>query len=145
MPRQVIVQEGAFDSTVRQQINDMFEDLFDSPPVADAVTGPASAVSGNLPAFDGVTGKLVEDSGVAVADVEAVIDGAVIGPASAVAGTLAAFDGTTGKLVEDSGIAAADVEAAVAAIAAGVTAGPFTTITSIEVVDGIVVALTGSA
>lgn len=31
-----------------------------------AVTGPASATSGNLPSFNGTTGKVVQDSGVAV-------------------------------------------------------------------------------
>jgi hypothetical protein len=33
------------------------------------VVGPASAVSGNLPSYDGTTGKLLDDSGIAAADV----------------------------------------------------------------------------
>jgi len=33
------------------------------------VIGPASAVSGNLASYDGITGKLIEDSGIAAADV----------------------------------------------------------------------------
>lgn len=33
-----------------------------------AVTGPQSATNGNLPAFDGATGRIVKDSGLAVAD-----------------------------------------------------------------------------
>ena len=33
-----------------------------------AVTGPQSATDGNLPAFDGATGRIVKDSGLAVAD-----------------------------------------------------------------------------
>ncbi len=34
-----------------------------------AVTGPASAVNGNLPSFNGTTGKVIEDSGIAAQDV----------------------------------------------------------------------------
>jgi len=36
--------------------------------IEDVVLGPASAVNNNLVSFDGTTGKLVKDSGVAVAD-----------------------------------------------------------------------------
>ena len=96
------------------------------------VVGPASAVDGTVAAFDGATGKLIADSGVAAADlvVTSDLDDLVVGPASVTAGKVAIFDGTTGKLIE--------------ADAAGATAGPFTVITSIEVVNGLVVTLTGS-
>ena len=57
--------------------------------------------------------------------------GDVVGPASATSGRIAVFSGTTGKLIADSGVT-------------GVTAGPFTTISSIRVVNGIVTVLTGS-
>lgn len=39
-----------------------------------AVTGPASAVTDNLATFEGTSGKVVKDSGLAVADVRAAID-----------------------------------------------------------------------
>lgn len=60
------------------------------------VVGPASSVSGNLPSFADTTGKLLQDSGIAAADV-------VEGPASAVADNVALFDGTSGKAIKDSG------------------------------------------
>lgn len=44
--------------------------------IEDAVLGPASSVNNNLVAFDGTTGKLIKDSGVAVADL---LDAADIG------------------------------------------------------------------
>ena len=39
------------------------------PRFAADVLGPASAISGNLPSFNGTTGKLIQDSGVAAANV----------------------------------------------------------------------------
>jgi len=66
------------------------------------VSGPASAVSGNLPSYSGTTGKLIADSGIAAANV-------VQGPASTLASNLAGFNGSTGKLLYDSGIPVANV------------------------------------
>lgn len=40
-----------------------------------AVTGPASAVDGNIVCFDQTTGKVVKDSGLKTADVQAAVDG----------------------------------------------------------------------
>ena len=40
-----------------------------------AVTGPASAVDGNIVSFDQTTGKVVKDSGLKTADVQAAVDG----------------------------------------------------------------------
>ena len=39
-----------------------------------AVTGPVSSADGNLAAFDGATGKVVKDSGIPLADVQAAVD-----------------------------------------------------------------------
>lgn len=67
--------------------------------------GPSSAVDGNIPVFDGETGELVKDSGVALAD----LSGDVVGPAGAVTGNLPAFADETGKLLEDSGVPTSDL------------------------------------
>lgn len=68
------------------------------------VTGPSSAVDSNITAFDGTSGKLIKDSGIATSAV-----GDVKGPASAVDGNIATYDTTTGKLIKDSGVVAASV------------------------------------
>lgn len=39
-----------------------------------AVTGPVSSADGNLAAFDGASGKVVKDSGLKMADVQAAVD-----------------------------------------------------------------------
>ena len=67
------------------------------PNTSSYVTGPASAVSGNLPSFNGTTGKTLQDSGVSAASV-------VTGPGSVTSGDIATFNGTTGKIVQDSGL-----------------------------------------
>lgn len=86
------------------------------------VVGPASATDGALALYDGTTGKLVKD-GVTLGST------VVVGPASVTDGAAALFDGTTGKLLK---------------AAAGISAGPFTAITSITVVNGIVTDLQGT-
>lgn len=58
--------------------------------------GPGSSVSGNIVSFNGTTGKLGQDSGVAAASV-------VVGPASVTTNRIATFNGTTGKLIQDGG------------------------------------------
>jgi len=60
------------------------------------VTGPGSAVDGDIAVFDGVTGKKIKDSGVAIDDL-------VQGPASATDGDFAQYDGATGELIKDGG------------------------------------------
>ncbi len=66
------------------------------------VTGPASAVSGDLASFNGTNGNLIRDSGVAAARV-------VTGPTIAVSGDVVTFNGTGGNLIQDSTIAAANL------------------------------------
>lgn len=61
------------------------------------VVGPAGSVGGNVPSFADATGKLLDDSGIAAADI-------VEGPASAIDENIVIFDGPTGKLIRDSGI-----------------------------------------
>jgi hypothetical protein len=88
------------------------------------VVGPASAVDGNIVLFNGITGKIIKDSGVALSVLltdapsdgntygrknaawSAVVSGSgdVVGPASAVNNNVAFFDGITGKLIKDSGV-----------------------------------------
>ncbi len=41
---------------------------------SEAVIGPASSVDGNLAAFDGTTGQVLEDSGVSTVDAQAAIE-----------------------------------------------------------------------
>lgn len=63
------------------------------------VNGPASSVNNHLAVFDGVTGKLLKDSGPILY---------VSGPASAIDSHFAVFDGVTGKLVKDGGAKSLD-------------------------------------
>lgn len=60
------------------------------------ITGPASAVSGNVISFNGTTGKVAQDSGKAIADI-------VTGPASATGDNIVSYNGTTGKIIKDTG------------------------------------------
>lgn len=66
------------------------------------VSGPSGATSGHIASFNGSTGLIIQDSGIAAASV-------VVGPVSVTAGNLASYSGTTGKLVADSGVLAANV------------------------------------
>jgi len=68
----------------------------------DKVDGPGVAVDDNLAAFDGVTGKIIKDSGIALANV-------VQGPASAIDEAIAVYDGITGKLIKDSTVLISDL------------------------------------
>lgn len=97
------------------------------------VDGPASAVDGEMPLYDGTTGKLLKRSALtgvlkSTSGVPAVVTGAasdcvlvdgssgscgvstgdVSGPASAVDSNFASFDGVGGKTIKDSGSKAAD-------------------------------------
>jgi hypothetical protein len=92
------------------------------------VTGPASSVADRVVTFNGTTGKVIKDSGLAIttsttlagnsntnipteAAVKAYVDskptgsGDVTGPASSVVDNLASFNATTGKVIKDSGLA----------------------------------------
>ena len=66
-----------------------------------AVTGPNSAVSGNLPSFNGASGDVIQDSGIAAAEV-------VIGPATVVSNAMPRFNGTVGTEIEETGIIVSD-------------------------------------
>lgn len=66
------------------------------------VTGPGSATAGNVVTFDGITGTIIQDSGIASGDI-------ATGPASATSGNLPSFNGIGGKALQDSGIAAGNV------------------------------------
>lgn len=68
------------------------------PETALGVQGPGSATTGDLPSFNGTSGRILQDSGVLGSTV-------VVGPSSATASHLAAFNGATGKLIQDSGAA----------------------------------------
>ncbi len=123
MARQEVKDEGAFTKRNKKACNDNFTALYASGLAAGAIIGPASSTDGGIVTYDGTTGLLAKDSTVTSASV-------VVGPASVTSGKVAVFSGTTGKLL--------------AANSTGATAGPFTTITAIQVVNGLVTTLTGS-
>lgn len=96
------------------------------------VSGPASSVGDNVALFDGVTGKLLKDSGAALSSKQDtlvsgtsiktinstsllgsgdIVVGDVVGPASSTNNSLARFDGTTGKLLKDGAVIGVDVQA----------------------------------
>lgn len=80
--------------------------------ITGAVVGPASAVNNDLAAFDGITGKLIKDSGVLTANVVLVSRAVQAG---------------TGLTVTNSGLLSADITMALSS-ATGST-GPLATIT----------------
>lgn len=69
------------------------------------VTGPGSAASDNVVSFNGATGKLVQDSGVAVSSIITSLDSVIKVPTvtPVTNNRVAVFDGTTGDLLKDSG------------------------------------------
>lgn len=77
------------------------------------VVGPAGAVDERIAVYDGVTGKLIKDGGMTIADILGLIGagggGDVIGPASSVDNRITTFDGVTGKVIQDSGVLLADL------------------------------------
>lgn len=68
------------------------------------VIGPSSATDGHIAVFDGATGQLIEDGGIALSAI-----GDVEGPASAADGNIPLFDGTSGKILKDSGVALSSI------------------------------------
>jgi len=110
------------------------------PPVTGGPTGdvigPAGAVDEMIAVYDGVTGKLIKDGGMTIADILALIGagggGDVVGPASAVDDRIATFNGTTGKVIQDGGksitevLADADTAADAGDAATLVTANAYT-------------------
>jgi len=70
--------------------------------VAGAASGPAEAKAGNITTFADSSGKVLEDSDVAIDDV-------VLHSGGSVSGNIPTFSGTGGNLVEDSNIATADI------------------------------------
>lgn len=75
------------------------------------VTGPGSSVDGDIVTFNGTTGRVLADSGVAIARV-------VRGPTSSTSGNLPEFSNTAGNGVSDSGISASAITPQIASIAA---------------------------
>jgi hypothetical protein len=61
------------------------------------VVGPASAVSGTLASFDGITGKLIKDSGIVAANV-------VTHPSTATDTAVPRFSGPGGKIIQGSNV-----------------------------------------
>ena len=100
---------GAPSATLQYQINGT---NYTFNPVGNGnITGPGSAVSGDVVSFNGNSGVLVQDSGISVARV-------VQGPTVAVSGDLLSFNGTTGNSVVDAGVSASALITVVASIAA---------------------------
>ena len=69
------------------------------------VVGPASAVSNNIATYNGITGKLIKDSGVAISDVIVVTDiGTSVQAWGSKLDTFQALaDGTTGQVLSTNG------------------------------------------
>lgn len=65
------------------------------------VVGPASSVDNNIATFDGATGKLIQDSGVAIASL-------VTGSTGATDNAILRADGTGGSTVQSSAVTIAD-------------------------------------
>ena len=63
-----ILQPGA-NGTVLKSNGSLALPSYESLSGTGDVVGPASAVSGNIPSYDGITGKLMDDSGVVAAEV----------------------------------------------------------------------------
>jgi hypothetical protein len=79
-------------------------------PIGD-VSGPIASVHGNVAVFNGTTGKIIMDGGLAGT-------GDVKGPASAAIGNIAVFDSATGKMIRDGGpLPAGNVSGPASAIA----------------------------
>lgn len=68
--------------------------------VASLVTGPGAAVSGNLPSFSGITGKIIQDSGVSAFSVNSIVTQGVIN-VSGVAPSfgVALYNGVNGRSI----------------------------------------------
>lgn len=93
------------------------------------VTGPVSAVSGNLPSFSDTTGKAIQDSGVALGAV-------VTNSGTSIINNIALFSDTTGKHIYDAGYPIANVVFSNFGVTANhVTAFRFTGSTNPEVID----------
>lgn len=76
------------------------------------VSGPINSTTDDIVTFNGITGSVIKDSGVAIANV-------VQGPGGPVsAGDLVTFNGTTGKSVQDSGVTTASLTPSLTNIAA---------------------------
>lgn len=63
------------------------------------VVGPVSSVDDRIATFDGITGKLIQDSGSTIASILATA-GDVDGPTSSIDSEIVLFDGITGKLLK---------------------------------------------
>lgn len=111
---------GAPDATLIFNINGINYPF--NPSSSGNITGPGTSVSGDLLAFNGTGGNLVEDAGILAANV--VQNGTTV-----VAGNIAIFNGTSGRHIEDGGISES-------AIATGLTQifPPIANIAALEVV-----------
>ncbi len=87
---------------------------WDTVPGTGDVVGPGSSTAHHLAAFADTSGELLEDSGIATANV-------VQGPASSTDNAIARFDSTTGKLLQNSGVTVADTTGAMTFPAGGGT------------------------
>jgi hypothetical protein len=77
----------------------------------DTVLGPASAINNNLAAFDGTTGKVLKDSGLATADIVTVAAGTMT--------NLASF--TSGTTIADSGISVSSIPSCISTTISPIT------------------------
>jgi hypothetical protein len=132
MARQTITQQGAFTGETLSKVNANFTELYGTPAGGSALTSAHLLVgnASNVATDTAVTGDVtITNAGVTAIKASVSLTTPVLGAA-------------TGTSINLSG----DCRAATyhAGATAGVSAGPFTTITGITVVNGIVTALTGS-
>lgn len=94
----IIYGSGEYRQIVKDEDGNLIWDQLTASP--GDVLGPDSAVDGDLAIFDGVTGKLLKDTGFPVADVGDVNSDS----SSSVVGDIVIFSGTDGKTISDSGV-----------------------------------------
>jgi len=109
----VCAEVGLHDGSTAGSLVERVTALEDAPPGSGDVVGPASSVIGRIAIFDDTSGKLIDDSGVAITaiataqgaadDAQATADDAIPRPSPVISGNLPAWTGTLGDLA-DSGI-----------------------------------------
>ena len=70
--------------------------------VDNIVSNSGTNVSGDIPSFSGITGKIIQDSGILAANL-------VTNSGTNISGDIPSFSGITGKIITDSGILATNI------------------------------------
>lgn len=75
------------------------EAVWETPKVYGDMYGPNSSIDKEIAVFAGITGKLIESTGVSVADLQTGIASKTTGPATSTSNTMAIYTDTSGKLL----------------------------------------------